>query len=160
MEETTINQNRSNNPSTMENPNPNESPNDDWNSRNCPYDQDTTWYELLPKLMFNVITLGYFNRRAIDEDYTEEDSEEDKLEHDSDSEEEDYDWLELTRLCDICENQVQDDTPVFECQRCSSVVCDYCDRELGRVWESILEDLMVCTVCWTPADNADEDEEV
>ena len=81
MEETTINQNRSNNPSTMENPNPNESPNDDWNSRNCPYDQDTTWYELLPKLMFNVITLGYFNRRAIDEDYTEEDSEE-EMEHD------------------------------------------------------------------------------
>ena len=144
----------------MESPNPNESPNDDWNSRNCPYDEDTTKYELLPKLLFNIITLGYFNDWAIDDDYTEEDSEEDELENDSDLEEEDYDWMELTPLCDICENQVQDDTPVFECPRCSSAVCEYSDRELGHVRESILEDLLVCTVCWTPADNADEDEEV
>ena len=146
----------------MENQNPNESPNDDWNSRNCPYDQETTWFELLAQLVFNVITPEYFNDRAIDDDYTEEDSEEDELEHDSDLEEEDYDWLELNSLCDICENQVQDedDEPLFECQRCGSTVCQYCDRELGHVRHSILEDLMVCTGCWTPADNADEDEEV
>ena len=104
----------------MENQNPNESPNDDWNSRNCPYDQETTWFELLAQLVFNVITPEHFNDRAVDDDYTEEDSEEDELEHDSDLEEEDYDWLELNSLCDICENQVQDedDEPLFECQRC------------------------------------------
>ena len=144
----------------MENPNPNESPNDDWTCRNCPYDEETSKFKLYPKLVFHIITFGYFEDRAIDEDYTEEDSEEDELENDMDVKEGDYDWMELTRNCDICHNQVQDedDEPVFECPRCSSAVCLYCERERNQVREAQLEGMLVCTICWTPADNADEEE--
>ena len=136
--------------------NPNQPPIDNWTSRNCDYDEDTTKYSLLAKLFFHVIPLRYFNRRAIDEDYTEEDSKLDELKNDMDVEEVDYDWMEMTRICDICHNQVQDedDEPVFECPRCSSAVCLYCERERGQVREAQLEGMLVCTICWTPADNA------
>ena len=41
--------------------------------------------------------------------------------------------MTVTEMCGLCDSQVEDEDPVFQCTRCVHPVCEYCDGELDQV---------------------------
>lgn len=73
-----------------------------------------------------------------------------------DEDEEDDDMHDSSLVCAYCNDRTEQDTPVFVCPRCGTALCELCEMMLVR--HAPVDNLDVCHICWTDADDAMEED--
>ena len=77
-------------------------------------------------------------------------------EDEEDEDEEDDDMHDSSLVCAYCNDRTEQDIPVFVCPRCGTALCELCENMLVR--HAPVDNLDVCHICWTDADDAMEED--